>query len=213
MASKTAYEELSELRQQVSVENGRARDAQLRLQAGKAKRQDAHDRLVAAHRDNKPAGEVDKAKKAIQNADTDLEFLAAEAQGLADRAAGALQAVKNFEVSANARLLDELAPKAEQVTADLNAWIDRGREIEAAYNEVVSEASRLVSASGRNPRQEGPYGHGLDSHLHGLRQQVANRPIPLPMPDFARTKFLAEQERATQQRLAREQADRRKLPV
>jgi len=149
---------------------------------------------VAAHRDGDDSREIERAKTAIRKADEDLEFLAAETQGLAERAAVALQAVKNFEISDNERLMDELAPKAAEARDAVNAWIEQGRQVFADYDAVMTEASRLVSAVGKSPRQEGPRGHGLEQHIHALHQAVANRPVPLPMPDFAHTKFLAEQE-------------------
>jgi hypothetical protein len=200
MASKTAHAQLAELREQAAAEAGRARDAGLRLQAAQAKRAEAHAELVRAHDEGADAKTVEKAKRAIRQADEDQEFLAAEVEGLANRAKRAQQAITNFEVTENERLLAELEPEAIKVRDDLAAAFGQIPEALAAYNAVVEPATRLVSVTGKSPQQEGPHGHGLDQLAHTIKQQTTGKEIRVPLPDWRYTKWLAEQ--------ARQQAER-----
>lgn len=202
MARKTAWEERAELQEKAAAEAGRARDAQLRHHAGQAKRKDAHDRLVKAHEKDEDSREIERAKKAIRQADEDLEFLAAEAQGLANRAAAAKQQVANFDVTDNGRLLDELRPGAVEVRDRLVAAFASIPEIAAEYDRYVSQASALVSASGKSPREEGPDGHGLDTLLHAMKQHLNGREIPVPAPHNNKSRWLEEQARAQEKAAA-----------
>jgi hypothetical protein len=177
--ARTAWEERAALEETAAAETGRARDAALRHEAGKAKRQDAHDRLVRAHQEGKDGREIERAKKAIREADQDLEFMAAEAEGLANRAAVAKQAVASFDVTDNGRLLDELRPKAEEVTERLASLFASIPEVADEYNAIVAAASRLVSVAGKSPVEEGPDGHGLDQLLHIIKHP--------PLPAHAKT--------------------------
>ncbi|MBN1527577.1 MAG: hypothetical protein JW895_00840 [Thermoleophilaceae bacterium] len=208
MGRKTAWEERATLEEKAVADAGRARDAALRLEAGRAKAKDAHDRLVAAHRDGNDSREIERAKQAIRKTGEDLQFLKAEAQGLAQRAA-AKQQIANFDVTDNSRLLDELRPGATEVRDRLAAAFAALPEIAAEYDRYVTKASALVSAAGKSPREEGPDGHGLDQLLQAIRQQLNTREIPVPLPHGRHSAWVEQQNQAAAKAQARESATAR----
>jgi hypothetical protein len=184
---RTAHQQLDELRQRVADEGVKLREAQVQLEASKAKVEDRSRSLTDAHalEDAKLARER---REDLERAEGEVLDAQHRVGGAELRAQRAREELATFMRDHARELLDEREQTANEVAAELTRTVAAVVKAHRAYIAERQHVDQLVAAvPGASSRVDGVRtGHGWEVELKALERAYRENPeAELPRPRWA----------------------------
>ena len=179
--TRTAHDELHALEQRLAEARTAERDAEQLALAAQAAIETARDAVREAH---DLGADATKPTEALEQAKRDAEQAALAFEGVGQRVQRATATRDTFLAEHGDRLLAELQPQCDEVTASMREHAQALLTDHAKWGELQRVVSRYLMAMRQSPGENAPGDHELAPVLRDIRRVLTGGHITSPAPHW-----------------------------